>query len=81
MRSSRLMTALLLAGGLAAGPALAAPPPAKEIYNRPANQIVSENSSLADAQALLKKSAGVVGTMETDPNVVNLMKQAKGAFR
>lgn len=80
MRSLRLMTALLLAGGLAAGPALAAPPPAKETYNRPANQIVSENSSLADAQALLRKSAGVVGTMETDPNVVNLMKQAKGVF-
>jgi SH3 domain-containing YSC84-like protein 1 len=80
MRSLRLMTALLLAGGLAAGPALAAPPPAKEIYNRPANQVTTENSSLADAQALLQKSTAVVRTMETDPSVVNLMKHAKGIF-
>ena len=80
MRSLRLMTALLLAGGLIAGPALAAPPPAKEIYNRPANQVTKENSSVADAQALLQKSTAVVRTMETDPNVVNLMKKAKGVF-
>ena len=80
MRSLRLISALLLAGGLVAGPALAAPPPAKDIYNRPANEVVTKNSSLADAQALLQKSRAVVRTMETDPNVVNLMKKAKGIF-
>ncbi len=79
MRSLRSFSALLLAGGLVAGPALAAPP-AKDIYNRPANKITTENSTLADAQALMQKSSAVIRTMETDPNVVNLMKKAKGVF-
>ena len=95
MRSSRLLTALLLAGSMIAGPAMArhhhhhvavntatsgnmansnamAP-------NAPATGVNNSNN-LANADALMQNSQGVVSQMQSDTNVANLMRNAKGVF-
>jgi SH3 domain-containing YSC84-like protein 1 len=97
MRSLRLMTALLLAGGLAASPALAATsttmstysPNAKVASNEPVTTTVPANNTnrtrnvatdRTDAHSMLNQASAVVKKMQGDPNLVRLMKQAKGIF-
>jgi SH3 domain-containing YSC84-like protein 1 len=99
MRSLRLQAALLLAGTVAAIPAVAASnssagtqgkqtaitdstKPAVVASNIPVSpqtqQANADNANLPAAQALLQKASTVVRKMDADPNLKNLMTQAKG---
>lgn len=92
MRSSRLLTALLLAGSMIAGPAMAryhhhvAVNPATSANMANANAMTTNventnnSNNLANADALMQNSQGVVSQMQSDTNVANLMRDAKGVF-
>lgn len=101
MRSLRLGATLLLAGTLAAIPAVAAnnnsavtqgqptaitdsTKPAVVTSNTPVSpqtqQATADNANLPAAQALLQKASTVVRNMQADPNLKNLMTQAKGVL-
>jgi SH3 domain-containing YSC84-like protein 1 len=95
MRNLRLLTAVLLAGGLVTSPALARHHHhaattqqnvnASNAANLPnaanVNTTNTNNSAtLADADQLLQNASGVITNMQSDTNVVNLMSRAKGVF-
>jgi len=93
MRSSRLLTVLLLAGSVIAGPAVAA----SHHHHAAVNTATTANTTntnamatnapnannsnnLATADALMQNSQGMVSQMQSDTNVANLMRSAKGVF-
>lgn len=91
MRSFRLFTAMLLAGGLMAGPAFArhhhhvataAPAAAQNAPNAQNGTAANANNNpnLASADALLQNASGVIQQMQSDSNLNNLLHAAKGVF-
>ena len=92
MRNLRLLTAVLLAGGLITGPALARHHHATHhaMQNvsamnttNPANAGTAgsnNTATLVDADHLLQNASGAITNMQSDSNIVNLMSRAKAVF-
>lgn len=96
MRSSRLFTALLLAGGVISSPAIAAynhnavnaAAPANAANNAAASfdamsayaADANNSNNLTSADALMRNSQGTILQMQSDSNVANLMRDAKAVL-
>jgi len=82
MRSLRLLTAMLLAGGLVASPALAAHHSRHHASIASITQSTNpqQNPNLANADALLQNSSGVINQMNGDSNLVSLLRTAKAVL-
>lgn len=87
MRSSGLFTALLLAGSVIVSPAIAARHHHHVAVNTASSNMMNTNgmnannsNNLASADALMQSSQGLISQMQSDTNVANLMRSAKGVF-